>query len=40
MAFTVLVTLDVRPDRIDEFLAAITTNAKASLRDEPGRLEG
>ena len=38
MAFTVLVTLDVRPDHIDEFLAGITTNAKASLRDEPGCL--
>jgi autoinducer 2-degrading protein len=38
MAFTVLVTLDVRPDRIDEFLAGIITNAKASLRDEPGCL--
>lgn len=38
MAYTVMVTVDVRPDRIDEFLAGITTNAIASLRDEPGCL--
>lgn len=38
MAFTVLVTLDVRPERVDDFLAGIVTNAKASLRDEPGCL--
>ncbi|MBM6402153.1 putative quinol monooxygenase [Phycicoccus sonneratiae] len=34
----VLVTLDVRPERIEEFLTAIRTNARASLRDEPGCL--
>ena len=39
MAFTVLVTLDVRPDRIEEFIAGITSNAQASLRDEPGCLD-
>jgi autoinducer 2-degrading protein len=38
MAFTVLVTVDVHPDRIDEFIAGITTNAVASLHDEPGCL--
>jgi autoinducer 2-degrading protein len=38
MAFTVLVTLDVRPDRIEEFIAGVTANARASLRDEPGCL--
>ena len=38
MNFTVIITVDVRPDRIDEFVAGITTNAIASLRDEPGGL--
>ena len=38
MALTIMVTVDVRPDRIDEFIAGITTNAVASLRDEPGCL--
>jgi LDH2 family malate/lactate/ureidoglycolate dehydrogenase/quinol monooxygenase YgiN len=38
MTFTVMVTLDVLPERIDEFIAGITTNAIASLRDEPGCL--
>jgi autoinducer 2-degrading protein len=38
MAFTVLVTVDVRPERIDDFIAGITTNAVASLRNEPGCL--
>jgi len=38
MNFTVIITVDVRPDRIDEFVAGITTNAIASLRDEPGCL--
>ena len=33
-----IITVDVRPDRIDEFVAGITTNAIASLRDEPGCL--
>lgn len=36
--FTLFVTVDVRDDKIDEFLDAITTNAAASLRDEPGCL--
>jgi (4S)-4-hydroxy-5-phosphonooxypentane-2,3-dione isomerase len=34
--FSLLVQLEVRPDARDEFLAAITTNADASVRDEPG----
>ncbi|GIE28729.1 antibiotic biosynthesis monooxygenase [Actinoplanes italicus] len=36
--FTVIVTVDVRPDRVGEFLEGITANARASLRDEPGCL--
>jgi autoinducer 2-degrading protein len=36
--FTVLVTLTVRPDTVEEFLAGIRANAHASLRDEPGCL--
>jgi (4S)-4-hydroxy-5-phosphonooxypentane-2,3-dione isomerase len=36
--FTVFVTVDVHPDRVEKFLRAITTNAEASLRDEPGCL--
>jgi autoinducer 2-degrading protein len=36
--FTVIVTIDVRPDRIGEFLDGIAANARASLRDEPGCL--
>ena len=32
------VTLDVHADRLDEFVDAITANAAASLRDEPGCL--
>ncbi|MEU4427205.1 putative quinol monooxygenase [Actinoplanes sp. NPDC024001] len=36
--FTVIVTLDVRPERVDEFLQGIAVNARASLRDEPGCL--
>ncbi|TYL51756.1 antibiotic biosynthesis monooxygenase [Nocardioides sp. BGMRC 2183] len=35
---TVLVDLHVRPDRLEEFVEAIGTNARASLRDEPGCL--
>jgi autoinducer 2-degrading protein len=35
---TVLVSLQVRPDRTTEFLSAIRSNAQASLRDEPGCL--
>lgn len=36
--YTVIVTLDVRQDRIDEFVDGITANARASLADEPGCL--
>lgn len=36
--FTLFVTLDVNPDKLDDFLAAIAVNAEASLRDEPGCL--
>jgi autoinducer 2-degrading protein len=36
--YTVLVTLDVRPEHLDEFLGGIRVNARASLRDEPGCL--
>ncbi|MFC9358585.1 putative quinol monooxygenase [Rhodococcus sp. NPDC057014] len=38
MSYTVLVTLDVRPDHVDDFIDGITDNARASLRDEPGCL--
>ena len=34
--FSLMVQLEVRPEDRDEFLAAITTNAQASVRDEPG----
>ena len=34
--FNLMVQLEVRPEDRDEFLAAITTNAAASVRDEPG----
>ena len=34
--FTLMVQLEVRPEDRDEFLAAITANAAASVRDEPG----
>lgn len=36
--FTVIVTLQVRPERIEEFVRGIRANARASLRDEPGCL--
>jgi autoinducer 2-degrading protein len=36
--YTLFVTLDVRSDKLDEFVEAITTNAAESLRDEPGCL--
>ena len=36
--YTLFVTVDVQPDKIDEFVAAITANAQASLQDEPGCL--
>jgi quinol monooxygenase YgiN len=34
--FSLTVQLEVRPEDRDEFLAAITTNAETSVRDEPG----
>ena len=34
--FSLTVQLEVRPGDRDEFLAAITANAEASVRDEPG----
>lgn len=36
--YTLFVMLDVHADKLDEFVDAITTNAVASLRDEPGCL--
>ena len=36
--FTVLVSLTVKPDKLDEFLHAIDINSAATLRDEPGCL--
>jgi autoinducer 2-degrading protein len=36
--FSLMVQLEVRPERRDEFLAAIAENAAASVRDEPGCL--
>ena len=36
--FTVMVTLDVIPEKIDEFVEGIHANALASLGDEPGCL--
>jgi len=33
--FSLMVQLEVRPRDRDEFLAAITANAEASVRDEP-----
>ncbi len=36
--FTVLVNLAARPERLEEFLAGIRDNARASLRDEVGCL--
>jgi (4S)-4-hydroxy-5-phosphonooxypentane-2,3-dione isomerase len=34
--FSLTVQLEVRPEDREEFLAAITTNAETSVRDEPG----
>jgi (4S)-4-hydroxy-5-phosphonooxypentane-2,3-dione isomerase len=34
--FSLLVQLEVRSEDREEFLAAITANAEASVRDEPG----
>ena len=36
--YTVIVNLQVRPERREEFLAGIRANARASVRDEPGCL--
>jgi quinol monooxygenase YgiN len=36
--FSLMVQLEVRPDRREEFLAGIAANAEASVRDEPGCL--
>lgn len=33
---TVIVTLDVRSEKLDAFVKGIQANARASLRDEPG----
>jgi autoinducer 2-degrading protein len=34
--FSLIVQMEVRPGRREEFLAGITANATASVRDEPG----
>jgi (4S)-4-hydroxy-5-phosphonooxypentane-2,3-dione isomerase len=36
--FSLVVQMEVRPDRREEFLAGMTANAEASVRDEPGCL--
>ena len=36
--FNLMVQIEVDPQRREEFLAAITANAEASVRDEPGCL--
>jgi quinol monooxygenase YgiN len=36
--FNLMVQLQIDPERREEFLAAITENAAASVRDEPGCL--
>ena len=36
--FSLMVQVQVDPDRREEFLAAITANAETSVRDEPGCL--
>ena len=36
--FSLMVQLQVWPDRREEFLAGMTANAEASVRDEPGCL--
>jgi autoinducer 2-degrading protein len=36
--FSLVVQMEVRPDRREEFLAGMTANAGASVRDEPGCL--
>jgi autoinducer 2-degrading protein len=34
--FSLTIQIEVRPEGREEFLAGITTNAEASVRDEPG----
>jgi autoinducer 2-degrading protein len=36
--FSLMVQMEVRPGRRDEFLAGMAANAQASVRDEPGCL--
>jgi len=36
--FTVMVSLRVKPDELQTFVAGIAANSRASLRDEPGCL--
>jgi autoinducer 2-degrading protein len=36
--FSLMVQMEVRPGRRDEFLAGMSANAEASVRDEPGCL--
>jgi (4S)-4-hydroxy-5-phosphonooxypentane-2,3-dione isomerase len=36
--FSLVVQMEVRPERREEFLAGMTANAEASVRDEPGCL--
>jgi autoinducer 2-degrading protein len=36
--FSLVVQVEVRPDRREEFLTSIAANAEASVRDEPGCL--
>ena len=36
--FSLVVQMEIRPDRREEFLAGMTANAEASVRDEPGCL--
>jgi autoinducer 2-degrading protein len=36
--FSLMVQVEVRPDRREDFLAAMSANAEASVRDEPGCL--
>jgi quinol monooxygenase YgiN len=36
--FSLVVQMEVRPERRDEFLAGMAANAEAAVRDEPGCL--
>ena len=36
--FSLVVQMEVRPDRREQFLAGMSANAEASVRDEPGCL--